>query len=238
LITVNSFVLTALIIVASVFVSGRFFCGYACAFGAMGDWLYAVSAFVFRRFGRAIPRLPVRLVHLLQLLKYLILLAILAACLTGNYRAISGYDPWNIFAALISGNPESVFLFDGWQIAALAFAAIVLGMLFVERFFCQFLCPFGALMALVPALPLLVPGRNQAKCLSGCSACSRSCPASLSLGENHATAGECFQCGRCKTVCPKDNINSLLNKLNSSETAACIVQAAVFAAVIVSYQLG
>jgi polyferredoxin len=211
-ITFNLFVLNTLILFATVLLFGRFFCGYLCAFGSVGDWLYLGSSKLFKLAGKKPPRLPGRLLHALQYLKYLILVAILGACLTNTYQLVSNYDPWSVFAALISGNPLSIQAHAGWQIAAVLLGIIVIGMLLVERFFCQFLCPVGALLGLLPMLPIFLLSRDKEQCLQGCSACTRACPAALSLGEKRTVSGECFQCDSCRLACPKANIKSLVGR--------------------------
>jgi polyferredoxin len=210
-ITLNLFVLNMLILFASVVLFGRFFCGYLCAFGSLGDWLYLCSSKLLKLAGKKPPRLPARLLHVLQYLKYLILAAILVACLTNTYQLVSGYDPWSVFAALIAGNPLSIQAHEGWQIACVAFGLIVAGMLLVERFFCQFLCPMGALFGLLPMSPTFLLSRDKERCVRGCNICTRVCPAALSLGEEHGVANECFQCDKCQGVCPKDNIKSFVD---------------------------
>jgi polyferredoxin len=208
----NLFVLNMLILFASVVLFGRFFCGYLCAFGSIGDWLYLGSSRLFKLAGKKPPKLPARLLHVLQYFKYLVLVAILVACLTNTYQLVSNYDPWSAFAALISGNPSSIQAHEGWQIACIVLGVIVIGMLLVERFFCQFLCPMGALLGLLPMLPLFLVSRNKERCIQGCKVCARVCPAALSLGEERSVSGECFQCDTCRAACPKGNVKSLIDR--------------------------
>jgi polyferredoxin len=224
-ISLNLFVLTMLILFASVMLFGRFFCGYACAFGSVGDWLYLCSATLFKLAGKKPPKLPARLLHALQYLKYLILAAVLAACLTNTYQLVANYDPWSVFAAILSGNPLSIQAHEGWQIACFVLGAIVVGMLLVERFFCQFLCPMGALLALLPMLPLTPVSRNKENCIQGCNACIRTCPAALPLGEERSRSNECFQCDKCRAICPKGNIKSVIDRTAWSNPVLVICKA-------------
>jgi polyferredoxin len=230
-ITFNLFVLNMLILFASVVLFGRFFCGYLCAFGSLGDWLYLCSSALFKLAGKKPPKLPARLLHVMQYLKYLILVAILVACFTNTYQLVSNYDPWSVFAALISGNPLSIRAHEGWQIASLVFGIIVIGMLLVERFFCQFLCPLGALFGLLPMLPGFLLSRNKEQCSKGCNICTRVCPAALSLGEERSVASECFQCDKCRGVCPKGNIKSFIDRTAWSNPVLVIGKAVLIGAV-------
>ena len=39
----NSFIRTLVILCGVTMLTGRFFCGYMCAFGSLGEWVYALS---------------------------------------------------------------------------------------------------------------------------------------------------------------------------------------------------
>ena len=73
---------------------GRFFCGYACAFGTLGDVLFGVFDFLRVKAGLGRLRFPELLVKVLSLLKYVILAAICVACAFGVWSAVSGFSPW------------------------------------------------------------------------------------------------------------------------------------------------
>lgn len=51
-------------------VFGRFFCGFACTFGMLGDCVYAAGDAILRKTHVARPKLPERVVRVLGLLKY------------------------------------------------------------------------------------------------------------------------------------------------------------------------
>jgi polyferredoxin len=192
--------LTALLAVTILF--GRVFCGYACAFGSVGDWLYALSASVRKKLRGRARALPFKAGAFLRHIKYAVLAVILAACLTGRYPLIAPYDPWEMFAALRAGD----FDMAGRWPMALSLGLIACGMCFVERFFCRFLCPLGAVFALMPTLPFMTFARRREKCISGCRRCVSECPADIALGEPDAAYGECFQCGKCAAGCPIGNV--------------------------------
>jgi polyferredoxin len=197
----NPFVETLVILLAITMVFGRVFCGYACAFGSLGDWLFSLSAFAQKKLRGKVLKLPPRVIGWLSYLKYAVLLIIIAACLTGTYGYISAADPWELFAVFRAGN----FSIEGRAYMAATLGIIVIGMIFVERFFCALLCPMGAIFALMPVLPLAVITEGK-DCVSGCSRCSRECPAGISPKETSSRHGECFQCGKCVAACPNGNL--------------------------------
>ena len=181
---------------------GRFFCGYACAFGALGDVLYIAGEFV--RSKASIPRVrfPDRLAKALTLVKYFVLVGICIACFAGAWRAVSHDSPWVAFAALTSGS------FDGVEPVAFALLGLVAcGMMLRERFFCQFLCPMGALFALMPVLGPSEFTRTRDHCAPKCGRCHEACPVGIWPDSDELEHGECIACGRCADTCPMCNVN-------------------------------
>lgn len=197
----TSFVLLLIALVASTVALGRFFCGYACAFGLLGDVVYGVSSKL--RSLLRIPQLPfpAPLVRGLQLVKYAILTAICVLCFFGAYDAAASCSPWTAFASLIAGSTEGV------RSAAFILLGIVMcAMMLRERFFCQFLCPMGALFALLPVLPFSSFDRDSRNCPRSCGQCRKRCPVSIWPERGRFGAGECIDCGACALGCPIDNI--------------------------------
>jgi polyferredoxin len=225
--TWNPFLAVLVVLLASTILFGRFFCGYACSFGSLGDWLFYCSAFIQKKIFKRVLTLPEKIVKGLQYLKYVILIGIVAACLTGTYSDIGPADPWELFAAFRAGN----FSLGGQIYMSITFGLIVIGMLFVERFFCQFLCPMGAVFALMPLFPLTIFNRKKEDCIKGCHLCVKTCPADISLGEVHSKYGECFQCGKCSAKCPRGNIRLGFRKWRGTEIALPVAKAALLIAV-------
>lgn len=214
-IELSAFIVTLAAVLAFTVVFGRFFCGYACAFGTLGDALFALFSPVRKKLGIGVrkPLLPPKLQRAMQLLKYLVLVAICGLCVAGSWSSISGYSPWTAFAGIIAGNV------DGVAMGAFAIlCTIALGMLFVERFFCQFLCPLGAVFSLLPMLPFSAFRRDTARCAKGCGLCKRSCPVSVHPDPDALATGECISCGRCADGCPLENV-AMLRVPNPNATA-------------------
>ena len=188
-------------------VFGRFFCGYACAFGTLGDLVFALAAplrRVLKLEGKGAHRLPTGVQHALQFLKYVVLAGVFALCLLGIWPSISGLSPWVAFAGITARSLEGI--------AAGAFAALALvmaGMALVERFFCQFLCPFGAIFSLLPVLPVSFLNRDRTRCAKRCNRCQDGCPVRIHPDRHSPRSGECIACGRCADSCPMANVTLL-----------------------------
>ena len=224
----NDFLTTLVILCIFTMLLGRFFCGYACAFGALGDWIYALSAFIQEKLGKKkkkkklLPDIPVKVKKGLQYIKYVLLAAIVAMCALGIYDSVSGASPWSVFSMARSGNLRLA----GYAAGGILLILIILGMAWQERFFCQYLCPMGAVFALLPKLPWTSLRRNRENCIKGCSACEKQCPVSLGLDTDTPKEGECIRCGKCVGTCPKENIKTGVPKWKGDEWWAVLSEAA------------
>lgn len=198
----TSFSVRLVILCGLTIVAGRIFCGWLCAFGAVGDWIYQFSQFVQKKTKKKLPAIPEKAVHWLQKVKYIVLLLALFVCFAGGSRFITKYSPWTVFSLLTAGN----FQIGAYGIGIALLLLIVVGMVFHERFFCQFLCPMGAVFSLLPELPFTSFKRNREGCIPNCQACRRQCPVQIKVGEDPVQAGECIRCGKCMAICPRSNI--------------------------------
>ncbi len=202
---VSGFLALLLALFAYTCVFGRFFCGYACSFGFLGDAVYALATPLRRALGldgAKKRRISPAVRSKLRLIKYALLLAICAACFRGVWGRVSGFSPWGAFAGLRAGS------IDGVAAGAFgALAAVAVGMALEERFFCQFLCPLGALFALLPVVPASLFRRDRATCVPRCNRCQERCPVGIHPDRHALDAGECIECGRCADGCPVSNVS-------------------------------
>ena len=91
----DSFALSLLGLCGFTILFGRFFCGYVCAFGSLGDAVYALSGLVQKKLlhRKKQLRLPEQAVRWGQKVKYLVLAGIVVLCAAGVYGKLSGPVP-------------------------------------------------------------------------------------------------------------------------------------------------
>ena len=177
----NSFLdVTGLLLLVTI-LFGRHFCGYACAFGSLGDAMYELTVFIRQK----------------VLLAFLLL-----SILTGWYASLQGMSPWDVFSMLTARKLPNA----SYKIGIILLVLILIGMCTQERFFCQFLCPMGAVFAMMPILPSALFNRNREKCPSKCGLCRKRCPAHLEIDGDTPLSGECICCHACQVTCPRKNI--------------------------------
>jgi ferredoxin len=84
---------------------------------------------------------------------------------------------------------------------------IVLGILliasvFVQNFWCRYLCPYGALLGMASFFSPMRIRRNAAACID-CEKCAKACPAWLPVDRLVSIkSAECTGCLECVAVCP------------------------------------
>ena len=202
----NSFLtVTAVLLIFTCFF-GRHFCGYACAFGSFGDAVYEGFSWIRMKcfHKKTKPTLSEKIgsrASESQIYRTGTDPAFLPyRCIRKAYR---GNIPVGVFSMLTAGRlPNSKYL-----VGIVFLVLIIVGMCTQERFFCQFLCPMGAVFALMPILPGALFRRNREKCPPKCGLCKKRCPAHLDIDGDTGRSGECLCCHACAAACPRKNIH-------------------------------
>ena len=225
-IELTSFVSVLIMLCVFTMIFGRFFCGFACAFGSLGDAVRAAYVWICKKVRKKPVSLGVNIGKKLAVVKFVLLAFIVFACFGGVFSKTQGSSPWEVFSMLHAGN----FNLGGHIAGVILFILILIGMCVQERFFCRFLCPMGALFAMLPVLPLFGLRRERENCIRGCTACTRKCPADIELPEaqERFVSGECFQCQKCIDICPKGNIHCGLKAIKGNEVLFTIFRALLF----------
>jgi ferredoxin len=186
-------------------VLSRFFCGWICAFGALQGVFGWLGKKIFKR--RFV--VPPKVDRVLRWAKYPILVAIVYFTWKTGTLVIRPYDPLAAYGHLSAG------LSAVWAEFAVGFVILVLTLvlsMFYERVFCKYVCPLGAVNAILSRIPLFRIKRETTTCIS-CARCDKACP--MNIDVSHAdtiSSPECIACMECVTVCPTKK-NTLVTTL-------------------------
>ena len=148
---------------------GRFFCGFICSFGAMQDLLHTA--------GTLIPwkvKVPETADKWLKKLKYAVLMFIAIGVWGFSVSGDAVWSPWTVFGIYTSVSAWSSLQYFA-TLGGVLLILIMIGSLFVERFFCKYLCPLGALFSLTARFRFYPLKRQSAKC-GNCKLCTAKCP--------------------------------------------------------------
>ena len=189
---------------------GRFFCGWMCAFGSFTDLIYSVSHKVFRK------RLKIseQADAWMKKIKYVILVFLAVAVWSLNVTAFNSASPWDVFGmlAVIGKAPDFSYVIMNLTAGFIILILIIVASAFVERFFCRYLCPMGAVFALSSKLRIAKIKKPSAQCGS-CRACTNSCAMGIPLYRMEAVgSGECINCMKCIASCPRGNTSFTVAK--------------------------
>lgn len=200
-------------------IMGRFFCGFLCAFGSMGDFFWlAGNKLKLRR-----PVISEKTDHALKSVKYVMLGGIVLLGWTLGASLLSGTsNPWTVFGMYAT--------WTGWSdltgflsIGALLLLAIIIGSMYIERFFCRYLCPLGAVFAIVSRFRLFRIRKPAENC-GGCRACTKRCAMGISLyGMSTVADPECIDCMKCVDACPRDNVKTNPNPALAAAVAVIAI---------------
>jgi polyferredoxin len=172
---------------------GAMFCGYLCPLGSVQEWVGSLGR---KLLGRRYNRFPSgRLDRLLGYLRYGMFILIVVQTTRAVNLVFSRFDPYYALFHFWMGD---VFLSG-----MLVLAGVMLLSLFVERPWCRWLCPFGALLGIIQRFAPWKVSRNREACTS-CGHCSRACPMRIAVHlETRVSHARCNRCGSCIDACPR-----------------------------------
>ena len=175
------------------------FCSWICPVGTVSEYLWKLGRKVMRR-NFTIPRwldLPLRS------LKYLLMALFLFIVISMSAEALDDFmvAPFGIIADVKMLN----FFREIGIVGVGVLASLVILSVFIQNFWCRFLCPYGALMGIVSTLSPVKIRRDPDACID-CGKCNKACPSSLPVDRLlQIRSLECTGCMQCVASCPAEN---------------------------------
>jgi len=165
------------------------FCGWLCPYGAMQELL----ALVARRLRVPERRLKTATDRRLKLLKYPILAVILASALVSTRLAdnLVEVEPFKTAVTLV--------FVRSWPFVAWAGGLLLVGVV-INKFFCRYLCPLGAALALLGRLRRFDWIARRSECGTPCQTCRYRCGYQAIEPDGRIDYAECFQCMDCVAI--------------------------------------
>ena len=202
----STLVISALILLLTL-IFGSVFCSFVCPLGTIQEWFGKIGKKIFKR--RYNTFIPQKLHNVLKYLRYVSL--ILTILLTYNAGRL-------IFADIDPYYAMYHFFTDEVTIGSLIVLGVtLLGSLFVERPWCKYACPYGAVLGLVGKLSIFKIKRKTATC-NDCTLCDKQCPMNIEISKkqtiNDGTCIRCMDCVEDDNSCPKDSLVYTAKKVN------------------------
>ena len=183
------FILWGSVAAALLFWGRGAYCGWLCPFGALQEWMNKIARWLH------VPQLkvPFGLHQRLWPIKYIIFLALFGVSLGSLALAESLAEVEPFKTAIILH-----FMRDWWFV--LIAVAFLLPGLFVERFYCRYMCPLGGALAIPARVRMFDWLRRYRECGSPCQRCAQECPVQAIHPEGQINPNECIQCMNCQVL--------------------------------------
>ncbi len=170
------------------------YCGWLCPFGALQELTNRIAKFF------KVPQvtLPWGLHERLWAVKYMIFLGLFGLSLY-SLTVAEHYAEVEPFKTAI------IMKFQrGWPYVLFAVALLTAG-LFIERFYCRYLCPLGAALAIPARLRMFDWLKRYKECGNPCSRCEKECMVGAIHPEGHINPNECLNCLHCQVLYQSDD---------------------------------
>ena len=200
-----SYYITGFLLLVGVLL-GRFLCGFLCPFGWVQELLHKIPT----------KKHSTKKLKPLTYLKYAVLVGmvcLMPALLVNDvgmgdpffckYLCPQGVLEGAIPLSLVhSGIRAALGALFTWKCSILL-GVVVLSVVFY-RPFCKWLCPLGAIYALLNKVSLFQMKVDKRKCIS-CGKCAQACKMDVDVTQtpNHT---ECIRCGMCVRACPTNAV--------------------------------
>jgi NosR/NirI family transcriptional regulator, nitrous oxide reductase regulator len=188
------FILWAAIAAGLLFWGRGPFCGWLCPFGALQELLNNVAQWL------KVPQItvPWGLHERLWPVKYIIFIGLFGLSLYSVALA-------EVFAEVEPFKTAIILKFvRDWPFVIYALTLLAAG-LFIERFFCRYLCPLGAALAIPGRIRMFEWLKRWPECGSPCQRCAKECPVQSIHPEGQINVNECIYCMHCQELYHDDH---------------------------------
>ncbi len=175
---------------ASLLLWGRgLFCGWLCPFGALQEMVSWVAKKVKFKQVKVAPKYHDKMI----LIKYLMLGILVTSSFFSLHLAevLSEIEPFKTSITLL--------FIRSWPFVIYALILLGLG-LFIHKFYCRYICPLGAGLAIIGKLHQFEWLNRRAECGSVCQLCRNRCEINAINTAGKIDYNECIQCLECIVI--------------------------------------
>lgn len=199
------FILWCSVAAALLFWGRGAFCGWLCPFGALQELTNQIARFF------KVPQIvvPWGLHERLWPIKYIIFMVLVGLAVVSVPMA-EGYAEVEPFKTAII-----LKFVRAWPFVAFAVVLLIAG-LFIERFYCRYLCPLGAALAIPGRIRMFDWLKRYKECGSPCQICAKDCFVQAIHPTGEINPNECLSCLNCQVLYQDDQRCPVRIKLRRS----------------------
>ncbi len=183
------FLLWAFVALGLLFWGRGVYCGWLCPFGALQELLNNAA----QRLGIRQIAVPQALHERLWVIKYSLFVGILALSFYSMHDALVLAEAEPFKTAI------SLRMVRAWPFVLFVLALLFAG-LFIERFYCRYLCPLGAGLAIPAKLKIFDWLKRRPQCGRECRLCETKCTVGAIDPLGRINVNECVLCLRCQVI--------------------------------------
>ncbi len=188
-------------------ISGRMVCGWACPIGL----LQRATGYIPRKLKQKFPQINSwgthKLERYLRYTKYFVLLGLVFVTTYLLGFMFTDICPVGFLVGtlpILALNPGQFVPNPFFIVGLVIFLLFIILIFLVERGWCRYFCPIGALLAPFNKVSMVYVDVDKSQCVR-CYACSKVCPMGIDIPNMHRDP-ECILCGKCVAVCPQNII--------------------------------
>ena len=182
----SSVVLMVLVFLSAI-LFGPVLCGWVCPLGSLQEWVGGLGRKLFgKRYNNLVPAKADRI---LRFARYGVLIWVVYVTAASTKLVFQDVDPYFALFNFYSGEVALT--------ALLILAVTVLLSLLMERPWCKYACPYGAVLGLTNLFRVFGIRRKSSTCID-CKACDRACPMNIIVSTaKTVTDHQCISCLKC-----------------------------------------
>ena len=193
----SAMVMMGIVIVLTLLL-GPVFCSFVCPLGTIQEWFGKLGKKIMgKKYNKLIPQ---RVDKYLRYIRYISLVLVVYLSTKSLSLVFLAVDPFH-----------ALYTFWTSEVAiggVIVLIATLVGSLFVERPWCKYACPYGALLGIFNLFRIFKIKRNPSSCIS-CGKCNRACPMNIKVQDKTVVRDhQCISCLECTSTdgtCPVEN---------------------------------
>jgi len=173
---------------------GPVICAWVCPLGSLQEWVGLMGKKIFKR--KYNHFVDPKMDKVLRFFRYVVLIWVLYVTARSGTLLFKNVDPYFALFNFFTGEVALG--------ALIILGVTILGSLFIERPWCKYACPYGAVLGLSNKFRIFKIKRTSSTCIN-CKKCDNVCPMNITVSDQETVSDhQCISCMKCtsENACP------------------------------------